>query len=352
MRRSLVDHLADPVSQAPLELAPEVVEEQDEIVEGTLHGAAGSTYPVLAGIPRFVEVDDSDQRRTAESFGYKWQQRDSYDSPGFRGFALEWFLERYGFGSEQELASFFRERRLSLDAGCGGAYTTSLWMKPGWQDGSSAEWVGLDISVAVDVARERIGNSGGVHFVQGDVSHPPFLPDTFDAILSEGVLHHTPSTKDALRGLTRVLAPGGEIMFYVYRKKGPIREFADDHIREVLSSMPPEEAWDALRPLTKLGQALAELKTTVEIPEDIPYLGIEAGSYDVQRLVYWSFLKLFWNENLGFEENNHINFDWYHPRYAHRQTEEEVRAWCDELGLDVFHLVAQESGFTVRATKR
>ena len=79
---------------------------------------------------------------------------------------------------------------------------------------------------------------------------------------------------------------------------------------------------------------------------------IEAGSHDVQRLVYWNFLKLFWNENLGFEENDHINFDWYHPRYAHRQTEEEVRAWCEELGLDVFHLVAQESGFTVRATKR
>jgi arsenite methyltransferase len=352
VRRAIVDVLADPVSSEPLELDSEVVEEGDEIVEGALHGPEGRTYPVLAGIPRFVEVEDRDQRRTAESFGYKWQQRDSYDSPGFRGFALDWFLERYGFESEEDLRNFFRDRRLSLDAGCGGAYTTSLWMKPGWQEGGDSEWVGLDISVAIDVARDRIGEMGGVHFVQGDVSHPPFRPESFDAILSEGVLHHTPSTRDALRGLTEVLAPGGEIMFYVYRMKGPMREFADDYIRELLSDMSPEQAWDALRPLTKLGQALAELDMTVEVPEDIPYLGIKAGPQDVQRLFYWNFLKLFWNPALGFEENNHINFDWYHPRYAHRQTEDQVRAWCKELDLDVFHLVAQESGFTVRATKR
>ncbi len=90
--------------------------------------------------------------------------------------------------------------------------------------------------------------------------------------------------------------------------------------------MSPDEAWDALRPLTRLGQALAELETTVEVPEDVPLLGIKAGRYDVQRLVYWHVAKLFWNPKMTFEENNHLNFDWYAPRYAHRQTEEEVRA--------------------------
>jgi len=46
-----------------------------------------------------------------------------------------------------------------------------------------------------------------------------------------------------------------------------------------------------------------------------------------------------------------VNFDWYHPRYAHRQTEEEVRRWCGEAGLSIFHFDVQESGFTVRAIK-
>ena len=40
---------------------------------------------------------------------------------------------------------------------------------------------------------------------------------------------------------------------------------------------------ELLRSLTRLGQALAELKAEVEVPKDIPYLGIKAGRYDVQE---------------------------------------------------------------------
>jgi hypothetical protein len=67
--------------------------------------------------------------------------------------------------------------------------------------------------------------------------------------------------------------------------------------------------------------------------------------------VYWHFAKLYWNERLTLEENTHVNYDWYHPRYAHRHSEEEVRAMCAAAGLQVVHLDAQESGFTVRALK-
>lgn len=48
-----------------------------------------------------------------------------------------------------------------------------------------------------------------------------------------------------------------------------------------------------LRPMTKLGQALAELGVEVDVPEDIPYLGIRAGRHDVHRLIYWHVAKLF-----------------------------------------------------------
>jgi hypothetical protein len=46
-----------------------------------------------------------------------------------------------------------------------------------------------------------------------------------------------------------------------------------------------------------------------------------------------------------------VNFDWYHPRYAHRHTPEEVLQWCREEGLQVEHWDVQESGITVRARK-
>jgi len=87
----------------------------------------------------------------------------------------------------------------------------------------------------------------------------PFPDSTFDAIVSEGVLHHTPSTQKAIESGARVLAPGGEFHFYVYRRKAPGREFTDDHVREQLRDMTDEQAWNAMRPLTKLARNLSAL---------------------------------------------------------------------------------------------
>ncbi|HEV3141257.1 MAG TPA: hypothetical protein VGY57_12105, partial [Vicinamibacterales bacterium] len=113
----------------------------------------------------------------------------------------------------------------------------------------------------------------------------------------------------------------------------------------------PEQAWEALRSLTALGQSLASLHADVDVTEDVPLLGIKAGRYDVQRLMYWHFAKMFWNDAYSFDENHHVNFDWYHPRYAHRHTEDEIRGWCDSAHLTITHFDAQESGYTVRAVK-
>jgi SAM-dependent methyltransferase len=173
----------------------------------------------------------------------------------------------------------------------------------------------------------------------------------FDLVFSEGVLHHTPDTRRAFRTLVDLLAPGGEIAFYVYRRKAPLREFADDYVRALLQDEPPEEAWRLMEPLTRLGQALAELKSQVEVPEDVAVLGIKAGRHDVQRLVYYCLFKCYWNPRLSFDENVHVNFDWYYPRYAWRHTEEEVRGWLAEAGLRIVHERVEESGITIRGSR-
>jgi arsenite methyltransferase len=348
MYRSLLDILVDPVSKTPLEVEEHRSEDGGTIVEGILHSSNGKSYAITNGIPRFVFTADCDQRQTEKSFGFKWHQRNSYDSPQQRATGQKWLVQRYGFESVEDMRRFFSGRRRILDAGCGSGFSTSLWMDPSWHE---ASWVGVDISTAIDVARERLGCIKDTHFVQADVLGLPFRDHSFDTIFSEGVLHHTPSTELGLKSLVPLLEPGGELMFYIYRKKAPIREFTDDYIRGVVSAMEPDEAWAQLEPLTRLAQRLTELHAEVEVPEDIPYLGVKAGRYDVQRLIYWHFSKLFWNENYSFEENNHANFDWYHPRYAHRQTEEEVRRWCDDCGLSIAYFDLQESGFTVRAIK-
>jgi arsenite methyltransferase len=347
VRESLLEILVDPISKGRLRV--EAARAADgELWEGTLLGGGGRSYAITEGIPRFVLTEDEGQRQTEGSFGYKWT-RESFHTPESYGFGQKFLVESFGFDSVERMREFFGSRRRILDAGCGSGFSTGCWLDRSWRGEGDAEWVGADISRAVDVARQNLGSFPGTNFVQADILQLPFRAQSFDTIFSEGVLHHTPSTEKALKALVPLLAPGGEILFYVYRKKGPIREFADDYIRDVVAPLPPEEAWELMRPLTHLAQALAELRAEVEVPEDIPYLGIKAGRYDVQRLIYWHFLKIFWNGAFTFEQNVTINFDWYHPRYAHRQTEAEVRRWCDESGLSVTWFHVQDSGFSVRA---
>jgi arsenite methyltransferase len=335
VHRSLLEVLADPRTGEPLTL-----ETDDRLV-----APDGRAYPIVDGIPRFVDEQD----QVAASFGFKWSRGESFGSPAMHRHQSEWIARKYGFESPAAMRAWFGARERILDAGCGAGLTTSLWMEPGWS--RRAEWVGIDVSSAIDVARERLGACERTHFVQADVLRLPFRPSSFDTVFSEGVLHHTPSTREAFDALVPLLRPGGELLVYVYRRKAPVREFTDDHVRGLVSELPPDEAWEALRPLTRLGQSLAELRTEIEVVEDVPLLGIAAGRYDVQRLVYWHVAKLFWNEEYSFEENHHLNFDWYHPRYAHRHTEEELRAWCADAGLEVVHLDVQESGLTVRARR-
>jgi len=349
MHRSSFNILVDPISKLPLQLKVSKEDADGNVIEGKCFNS-DHEYPIWGGIPRFVMTEDSGQKQTEESFGYKWQQLSSYESLDMHDATRQWLVQRYGFESPDEMKNYFGSRKRILDAGCGSGFSSSLWMTSQWRTGCS-EWWGADISAAIDVAQQRLEGVPGTRFIQADVLNLPFDKGTFDTIFSEGVLHHTPSTEQALKTLVPLLESGGEMMFYVYRKKSPVREFTDDYIRDIISPLPPDEAWDMLRPLTKLGKALAELNVEVEIPEDIPLLEIKAGNFNVQRLIYWHFAKLFWNSEWAFEQNHHVNFDWYHPRYAHRQTEEDVRRWCQEAKLSIFHLDGQESGFTVRAIK-
>ncbi len=179
----------------------------------------------------------------------------------------------------------------------------------------------------------------------------PLPAQSVDLIFSEGVLHHTDSTERALKSLARLLKPGGRFLFYVYRKKGPIREFTDDYIRDKLQAMTPREAWDALIPLTKLGKTLGALDIEIDVPEKIDLLEIPAGRINLQRLFYWHVFKAFYRSDMSLDELNHINFDWYAPRNAHRQRPEEVRRWCRDAGLAIEREIVELAGITVIARK-
>ena len=59
-----------------------------------------------------------------------------------------------------------------------------------------ANYLGIDISGAVDVAKVRFEEKNiNAEFIQADIGNLPFSKPEFDLIFSEGVLHHTDSTE-------------------------------------------------------------------------------------------------------------------------------------------------------------
>jgi len=310
----------------------------------------GQRFIARDGILRAAALVSDAQQQTSDTFGFKWAKRDTFESEVSLRRMREWLVERYGDVAGAAWWSDYGECPLLLDAGCGaGASTLELF----GDRLRSVRYLGVDVSESVDVAAARFTERGirGA-FLQADLAQVPLPPESVDVIYSEGVLHHTDSTEGALKTLAALLAPGGRFLFYVYRRKGPIREFTDDYVRDRLQDMSPEEAWRALKPLTQLGSTLGELEIEVEIPAEIELLGIPAGRIHLQRLFYWHVIKAYHHPELSFEELNHINYDWFAPRNAHRQSPEEVRRWCDEAGLDVEREDVQEAGITVRARKR
>jgi arsenite methyltransferase len=321
-------------------------------VDGPWDGSrqlGGQEFVVENGIPRQRSLLTKAQVQTEETFGFKWKKRDTFESAPARERVREWLFERYTDVANSEWLAEHGEQPILIDAGCGGGLS-ALELFPTML--GRIRYLGVDVSEAVDVAAARFAEAGQPGaFLQADISNLPLAPKSVDLIFSEGVLHHTDSTRNALTRLAKLLKPGGRFLFYVYKTKGPIREFTDDFIRARLQAMTPQEGWDAMTPLTRLGVALGELGVEVDIPEAIDLLDIPAGRMDIQRLFYWHVAKMFYHPDLSIEEMNHINYDWYAPANAARQSPEAVRAWCSEAGLTVEREVIEPAGITMIAKK-
>lgn len=290
------------------------------------------------------------QAQVQSVFEFKWKWQKEW---GIRGgaasFMENWVFEKYGWEDAADYRAFVAKKRVMLDAGCGLAREAMRMASAN----PSAAVIGIELSGCVDEARAHADDKQlhNLLLVQGDLVAPPFRNGAFDFVFSEGVLHHTASTRVAFERMAGLLGAGGEIAFYVYRKKAPLREYADDYVREKMQNISPRAALEMMESLTLLGKSLSDLKAVIEIPRDVPALGFQAGRYDLQRWVYNGMFKCFWNDKMSMNENVLVNFDWYLPKYAWRHTEQELREWAKWARMNVTREFVEDAGITMRAVK-
>ena len=298
MNRGIASSLRCPRCDRPLALEGGTSE---DIATGTLTCACGKTYPIVRGIPRFAE---SASNRTAQSFGMQWTTfdvaRDAEDQAVFRA--------KTGL-SPEEIAG-----KRVLDAGCGGGRYARVAARFG------AEVYAVDLSEAVERAREILRGFPNAHVIQADIGRLPFPERFFDAVYSIGVLHHTPDTRAYMRAAVRRLAPGGTLSIWLYKKWRPALERVNSIERTFTTRLPLVRMMQLARALEPLGAAKLRMQ--------------ESPSALARRLgVVLNALTIGVSMHPVKEQRICDTFDWYTPEYQWHHTDDEVRRWLQEDGF-------------------
>ena len=284
---------------------------------------------------------------TTSAFSDKWTslEQDPADTEGWKQAQFRWYLDCYGYGSEAELAESLSGFSTILDAGCGPGHKAA-WLArlcPG------ATVVAMDLSDSVFLAARRYADRANMRFVHGDIASTPFRDSTFDFVNCDQVLHHTEDPPCTLQEFRRIVRSGGVLHAYVYARKALPRELLDEHFRKLSNDLSGEQLWELSEELTELGRTLSDLNVTIEVP-DIPVLGIAGGRMDLQRFVYWNFLKCFWNPEHGFAGSRMVNFDWYSPATAFRYSRAEFVAMVEAAGFTPEFVHSEEACHSGRFT--
>ena len=204
MHRRLLDLLAEPGTRAALRLENDRGS-GDAVDEGVLVSTAtGRRYPIINGIPRFVEPENY-----AASFGQQWNMFREVQLDSVNGTSIS----RRRFDAETGWTDSDLRGRWVLDAGCGAGRFAEIAAARG------ATLVAMDLSSAVEATAKTIARFPNADVVQGSVLDPPFRDGAFDFCYCIGVLQHTPDPPRAVRTLVATLRSGGRFAFTAYGRR-------------------------------------------------------------------------------------------------------------------------------------
>jgi SAM-dependent methyltransferase len=277
--------------------------------KGVVCSACGRVFPLVDGVVRFVPTEGY-----AGNFGFQWQKysRTQLDNEN-NHLSEETFRRKTGF-TPQDLSG-----KLVLDVGCGMggfAEVASRW---------GARVVGIDLSVAAEVAARNLADRDQVRIFQADLFALPFAPESFDFIYSIGVLHHTPNCEQAFKGLVPLLKPGGRIGIWLYSGYNKWYRMSDLY-RKFTHRLPARFLHTlclAAIPLYHVNRALRKIPI--------------AGRYASGLLSYLLPISTDSDRDMRVLDT----FDWYSPKYQSKHTYEEVFRWFESCGLDCLRVLHQ-----------
>jgi len=182
-----------------------------------------------------------------------------------------------------------------------------------------AEIFAVDLNFAIVRAHNEVKLRPKMHFVVASLFHLPFRKEAFDLVYSQGVLHHTHSTREAFRTLAGHVTSGGHYFVWLYALDDPdsAHQGTLDNLR--LRSMRPIEA--VLRPLVS------------RTPRPVRNAFFAAAAVALQPVA-----RRRQHASWSTRDTEHALRDWLTPRFAHRHTYNEVAEWFEDEGFEVIDL--------------
>ena len=236
MRPSLLQRLVCPHCQGSLSCQATTVADNQDVVAGKLRCRdCQRAYPVTRGIPRFVPSENY-----ASSFGYQWNRFRQEQIDSTNGTQLS---ERR-LRTETAWEPAWLKGKWILDAGCGAGRFLEVGSRI-----EECQFVGVDISEAVDAAKDTLAGRPNVHLVQASIFNPPFRPDSFDGVYCLGVIQHTPDPSQAIRSLARMVRVGGRIALTIYERHRCTMLYSKYWLRPLTRRLRPEKLLRAIRVL-------------------------------------------------------------------------------------------------------
>lgn len=150
----------------------------------------------------FNSEDDNLDQVTVDSFGEEWSKFNYFDESEIKNIGNEYF----------DIVDFskFDGHSSALDVGCGsGRWSIYLSSK-------FTNVYAMDPSKAIYAAANLTKDIPGIHLIKASAENIPFEDETFDLVISLGVLHHIPDTQKALNSIVKKVNKGGQCLIYLY----------------------------------------------------------------------------------------------------------------------------------------
>lgn len=238
-----INYLCCPLTKERLRIEEISVQEADgEILEGKLASIlSGNIYQIINGIPRFVK--DKEYNKT---WDYKWTAIDAGKGLNYRvadkndpAYEIHDIFDRNNYGGQAYLPV---KGKVVLDIGCGVGQNSWRILK----EFAPEKVIAMDLTGGVDIFRkimlERFPEfKGKLLLIQASVFEMPFKEETFDYVMSLGVLHHTGNTRQAIKNAAGVVKENGYLNFWVYAPELvhiDIREKGRSGVRTLVSFIP------------------------------------------------------------------------------------------------------------------